>query len=234
MLQKIAVYKKQIFLSAKQLKNTRAGLDNTKVYIGQFVNYLYKMDNEFFVNEKIDEFKLFTSTANIPLTLSNEYMIKSILIQFNNLLENLDTDEDKQIKLIKTLNELKLRANKDIADYQVILETLHQKKNYLIQFMKLYQNDKLAEQNFNMVFDSRKDVHNAIQAIIRNITKKDYTVTFDMDEKMEELEVIYEDSLDEENNKNMQPMAWPIYPIKELEMYFGDAQFEKEYGIPNQ
>lgn len=233
MLQKIAVYKKQIFLSAKQLRDTRAGLDNTKVYIEQFANYLYKMDNEFFVNKNIDELRLFTSADNIPLTLSNEYMIKSILIQFNNLLENLDTDEDKQIKLIKTLNELKLKANKDVADYQVILETLHQKKNYLVQFMKLYQNDQLAEQNFNMIFDSRKDVHNAIQAIIRNITKKEYTVTFDMDKKMKELEVIYEDSLDKDNNKNMQPMAWPIYPINELELYFGDEQFEKEYGIPN-
>lgn len=233
MLQKIAVYKKQIFLSTKQLKDTRAGLDNTKVYIEQFANFLYKMDNEFFVNQKVDDFKLFSSTDNIPLTLSNEYMIKSILIQFNNLLENLDTDEEKQIKLIKTLNELKLKANKDVADYQVILETLHQKKNYLIQFMKLYQNDKLAEQNFNMIFDSRKDVHNAILAIIRNITKKEYNVTFNMNDKLKELEKIYEESLDENNVNNIQPMAWPLYPIKELEMYFGDQSFEKEYGIPN-
>jgi hypothetical protein len=123
------------------------------------------------VNNQLDELKLFTSTDNIPLVLSNEHMIKSILIQFNELMENLDTDEDKQIKLIKTLRELNLKASKDVADYQVILDTLHQKKNYLIEFMKLYQNDKLAEQNFNMVFDSRKDVHNAILAIIRNITK---------------------------------------------------------------
>ncbi len=233
MLQKIAVYKKQIFLSAKQLKDTRAGLDNTKIYITQFANFLYKIDNELMVDNKIDELKLFTSADNIPLALSNEHMIKSILIQFNELMENLDTDEDKQIRLIKTLRELNLKASKDVTDYQIILETLHQKKNYLIEFMKLYQNDKLAEQNFNMVFDSRKDVHNAILAIIRNITKKDYTVTFDMEDKLEELETIYEESLDENNINNIQPMAWPIYPIQDIEMYFGDESFEKEYGIPN-
>lgn len=191
------------------------------------------MNNQFFDDNQVDELKLFTSAENIPLALSNEYMIKSILTQFNELMENLDTDEDKQIKLIKTLNELKLRASKDITDYQVILESLHQKKNYLIEFMKLYQNDKLAEQNFNMVFDSRKDVHNAILAIIRNISKKDYNVTFDMDDKLEELEELYDESLDENNVNNIQPMAWPIYPIQDIEMYFGDENFEKEYGIPS-
>ncbi|HKL44374.1 MAG TPA: peptidoglycan DD-metalloendopeptidase family protein [Candidatus Absconditabacterales bacterium] len=231
MLQKIAVYKKQIFLSAKQLKDTRAGLDNTKIYIEQFANFLYKMDNELFYGDKLDDFKLFTKSDNIPLSLSNEYIIKSILIQFNELMENLDTDKDKQIKLIKTLNELKLKASKDVADYQVILETLHQKKNYLIQFMKLYRDDQLAEQNFNMIFDSRKDVHNAILSIVNSITQKDYNVTFDMEDKLTELDKIYEEKI--ENESDIQPMAWPMYPINDIEMYFGDENFEKEYGIPN-
>ena len=233
MLQKISVYKKQIFIRTKQLRDTRKWLDNTKWYIAQFANFLYKIDNNLMENNKLDERKLFTSTNNIPLALSNEHMIKSILIQFNDLMESLDTDEDKQIKLIKTLRELNLKARKNIADYQVILETLHQKKNYLIEFMKLYQNDKLAEQNFNMVFDSRKDVHNAILAIIRNITKWEFTVPFDMKEKLTELNKIYENSLDQNNVNNVQPMAWPIYPIENIEMYFGDEQFEKEYNIPN-
>jgi len=146
-------------------------------------------------------------------------------------MENLDTDKDKQIKLIKTLNELKLKASKDVADYQVILETLHQKKNYLIQFMKLYRDDQLAEQNFNMIFDSRKDVHNAILSIVNSITQKDYNVTFDMEDKLTELDKIYEEKI--ENESDIQPMAWPMYPINDIEMYFGDENFEKEYGIPN-
>jgi hypothetical protein len=29
-------------------------------------------------------------------------------------------------------------------------------------------------------------------------------------------------------------LAWPVYPIQNIEMYFGDKDFEKEYGIPNQ
>lgn len=128
MLQKISVYKKQIFLNAKQLKETRAWLESTKVLIEKFTNFFYKLNNQIFDEDGIDDFKLFASSNNIPLSLSNEYMVKYILIQFNNLIENLDTDEDKQIKLIKTLNELKLKASKDVVEYQVILDTLHQKK----------------------------------------------------------------------------------------------------------
>ncbi len=231
MLQKIAVYKKQIFLTTKQLKDTRAGLDNTKEYIEQFAKFLYKMDNKIFIDEKVDDFKLFANSDNIPLALSNEYMIKKILIQFNDLMENLDTDEDKQIKLIKTLNELKIKASNDVNDYQAILETLHQKKNYLIQFMKLYKDDQLAEQNFSMIFNSRNDVHNAISTIVDNVSEEKYNVPFDMEKKIKELNKIYEDKIEDE--ENIQPMAWPIYPIEEIEMYFGDEEFEKEYNIPN-
>lgn len=232
MLQKISVYKKQIFLNAKQLKETRAWLESTKILIEKFTNFFYKLNNQIFDEDGIDDFKLFASSNNIPLSLSNEYMVKYILIQFNNLIENLDTDEDKQIKLIKTLNELKIKASKDVIEYQVILDTLHQKKNYLIEFMKLYKDDKLAEQNFNMIFDSRKDVHNAILSIITNISQKQYNnLTFDMDEKLKELDKIYKNELDK--SSNMQPMAWPIYPLNEIEMYFGDKEFEKEFWMPN-
>jgi len=232
MLQKISVYKKQIFINTKQLKETRSWLENTKLLIEKFANFLYKIDNQIFDDKWIDNFKLFASSNNIPLSLSNEQMVRSILIQFNDLVENLDTDEEKQIKLIKTLNELKLKASTDVVEYQVILDTLHQKKNYLIEFMKLYKDDKLAEQNFNMIFDSRKDVHNAILSIITSISQKQYNnLTFDMDEKLKELNEIYNDSLEE--NSNIQPMAWPIYPIDDIEMYFGDKEFEDEFGMPN-
>lgn len=232
MLQKISVYKKQILLNTKLLKETREWLESSKEIVSQFANFLYKINNQIFDEKEIDEFKLFAMSNNIPLTLSNEYMVKSILIQFNQLMENLDTDEEKQINLIRTLNELKLKASKDVSEYQVILDTLHQKKNYLIEFMKLYKDDKLAQQNFNMVFDSRKDVHNALLTMISNITQKQYnSISFDMEGKTKELEELYNKELNDKTN--LQPMAWPIYPIQEISMYFGDKKFEEEFGIPN-
>jgi hypothetical protein len=89
-------------------------------------------------------------------------------------MEELSVNEEEQIQLIRTLNELKLRANKDATEYQVVLSTLHQKKNYLIEFMKLYKNDQLAQQNFNMIFNNRKDIHDAMQTMISNIIQKKF------------------------------------------------------------
>jgi hypothetical protein len=48
MLQKISTYKKQIFLNTKHLKETRSGLESTKILIEKFANFLYKMNNQIF------------------------------------------------------------------------------------------------------------------------------------------------------------------------------------------
>ncbi|HPC34089.1 MAG TPA: peptidoglycan DD-metalloendopeptidase family protein [Candidatus Absconditabacterales bacterium] len=232
MLQKISGYKKNILIKTQELKDTRAGIESSKEIISQFANFLYKMNHQIFDGDQVDEFKLFAMNNNIPLTLSNEHLVKSILVQFNKLMEDLGENEEEQIQLIRTLNELKLKASKDAAEYQVILNTLHQKKNYLIEFMKLYKNDQLTQQKFNMVFDSRKDVHNAMITLISNHVKKQYNgLTFNMDEKLKELEKLYNKSYKE--NENLQAMARPIYPIQEIGTYFGDKDFEKEFGVPN-
>lgn len=47
-----------------------------------------------------------------------------------------------------------------------------------------------------------------------------------MDKKMSQLEDI-------ENDKDTYALAWPIYPIDEIQTYFGDMQFQKEYGVPH-
>jgi hypothetical protein len=129
------------------------------------------------------------------VTLSNEQLVKSILVQFNDMMTSLDVDEARQVQLIKTLNKLKLQASENVESYTAILSALNQKKNYLIQFMELYKEDKLSEQKFSMIFDNIKDVYTAIQSIISNIVKKDYSdVTFEMPELMEQAEKYYEDT----------------------------------------
>lgn len=31
----------------------------------------------------------------------------------------------------------------------------------------------------------------------------------------------------------MYPLAWPIYPIYDIQTYFGDLEFQKQYGVPS-
>ena len=36
-----------------------------------------------------------------------------------------------------------------------------------------------------------------------------------------------------DNNDAMYPLAWPIYPIEKINVYFGDEAFQKQYGVPH-
>lgn len=234
MVAKIALYKNQINANSQALIDTRKWIEASKEFIQEFSNFLYKLDNQISYENEIDDLKLFTaSTNNISVTLSNEQMVKSILEQFNDMMESLDVDETRQVQIIKTLNNLKLKASNNVKSYKAILSSLNQKKNYLIQFMELYKEDKLAEQKFSMIFDNIKDVYTAIQSIIWNIVKKDYSdVTFNVKEKMETAESFYKDT--NAWSSNFQVLAWPVYPIQEIQKYFRDEEFENENGIPFQ
>ena len=232
MIKKINTYKKQIYSNAKSLSETRSWIDSSKQFIKEFSNFLYKLSNNIEIDNKVDEFKLFALSDNIPVSLSNEEAVKLLLIEFNKMLEELDTNEERQIQLILRLNQLKLNASAEVKSYQSILDTLYQKKNYLIQFIEIYKEDKLAEQTFSIIFNSRNDVYNAMISMVERIVKKNFDdVTFDMEEKQEELEEAYESTM--AWSWNLQQLAWPVYPIKKIDTYFGDEDYEKEYGIPS-
>lgn len=233
MVARIALYKKQIQANTLALKETREGINVSKGYIQEFSNFLYKINNQISYDNEIDDVRLFALSDNIAVSVSNEQMVKSILNQFNEMMNSLDLDEEKQVKLIKTLNKLKIKASENVEAYQSILSVLNQKKNYLIQFMQLYKDDQLAEQKFSMIFDNIKDVYTAVQSLISNIVKKDYSdVTFNMKERMEQAEKYYDDT--NAWASNLQVLAWPIYPIQNIQRYFRDADFENTNGIPFQ
>ncbi len=233
MLNKIASYKKQILINTKSLAETRSGIDTSKEFISEFSNFLYKLSNNIETDSGVDEFKLFALSDNIPATLSNEEAVKMLLLEFNEMLDALDSNEEKQKQLILKLNQLKLNASADVKSYQSILNTLYQKKNYLIQFMEIYKEDKLAEQSFSVIFNSRNDVYDAMVSMVERIIKKDFSdLTFNMKEKKKDLEAAYENTI--AGSGNLQPLARPVYPIQKIDMYYGDKDFEKEYGIPNQ
>ena len=234
MVSKIALYKKQIEINLNSLKETREWINISKEYIQEFSNFLYKLNNQISYNNEIDDTRLLTlSNNNIAITLSNEQLVKSMLTEFNDMMTALDVDEATQVQLIKTLNKLKLKASENVEAYKSILSMLNQKKNYLIQFMQLYKNNQLGEQKFSMIFDNIKDVYTAIQWIISNVVKKDYSdVAFNVNEKMEQAEKYYEDT--NAWSSNLQILARPIYPIQKIQKYYRDSNFEKENGIPFQ
>jgi len=226
-LRQISAYKKEIINASEEVKASRSWMNETKEYISSMTQFLYKLDNKLYIGSGIDNIKLLTNSDNIPRTLSNDYMVQSILTQLNNLMNNLDQNENDQLKNMKKMNILRIQAKSKLSDYSNELDNLQQKKNYLLQFLWLYQKDKFQRQEtITQLFQSTKGVYEKIQELIKNVKKWVYKVNFNIDKKIIDLNSLSED-------KEAYPFAWPVYPIYDIETYFGDMIFQKQFGIPS-
>ena len=228
-LDKINTYKKLMLLTYKEIQASRSGMVETKEYIEDFSNFMYKLDNKLYDGDTdtIDELKLLINSDNIPVTLANDAMVQSMMNQLNTLMTNFQDNEDTQLETIKKLNDLKSKTKESIAQYQIEIEKLQQKKNYLLQFMKLYQHDTTQRDlSINNFFESTKSVYEKTIELVKGIKKWVYTVDFDMEKKLPLLNKL-------EDDNQAYPLAWPLYPIEEIQTYFGDVAFQKEYGVPH-
>ncbi|HBB04792.1 TPA: hypothetical protein DCZ39_08075 [Patescibacteria group bacterium] len=173
-LKKITTYKKLMLLTYKDIQASRSGMVDTKQYIEDFSNFIYKLDNKLY-NENtntIDDLKLMINSDNIPLTLANDSLVQSMILQLNDLMNNFQQNEETQLETIKKLNDLKTRTKDTIEQYQTEIEKLQQKKNYLLQFMKLYQNDTRQRQlTINNFFESTKGVYDRTVELVKDIKK---------------------------------------------------------------
>ena len=204
-------------------------MTDTKQYIEDFANFIYKLNNKLYNQDTntIDEMKLLVNSDNVPVTLANDYMIESMMGQLNELMTDFQTNEETQLETMKKLNELKSKTKEAIAQFQIEIEKLQQKKNYLLQFMKLYQDDTTKRQlTINTFFESTKSVYEKTIALVKDIKKGVYKVDFDMEKKIALLDELG-------NEEDIYALAWPIYPIEDIQTYFGDIGFQKEYGMPH-
>lgn len=173
-LKKIETYKKLMMLTYKDIQSSRSGMVDTKAYIEDFANFIYKLDNKLYNEDtnSIDEIKLLINSDNIPLTLANDYLVESMILQLNDLMTDFQENEQKQLETIKKLNQLKSQAKTSIIAYQNEIEQLQQKKNYLLQFMKLYQNDETQRQlTIENFFQSTKDVYDTMTEYVKDIKR---------------------------------------------------------------
>lgn len=229
MIKKIADYKKQIFLAYKELKDIRDSKTMTKEYISDFSNFVYKLWNKYddTTLSSIDDIKLIINSDNIPLTLANDYLAESMLLQLSDLMETFDEKENKQISLIKKYHELQSQKEKETKDYEVEIEKLNQKKNYLLQFIALYKKDKNERQiTIKNLFESTKWVYDKMTELVKWAQRWIYKTDFDMEKKLKELGKI-------EKDDQTYPIARPIYPIENILTYFGDSNYQIQYWIPH-
>ena len=224
----LAGYKDEIKKSNDTLKSVRDGMDNSQADMQWFLQLLYKVENKLYSDDDsgVDMIKLIANSENLPLTLANNEMLQTTMKQFSNLRNNLNTDEAAQLENMKKFSKLKNDSEAELVQYGNQLEQLQQKKNYLLQFLGLYKKDKVErQQTISQLFESTKWVNDKIKSLLWEAQKGLYKVDFDMNSKLTELNNIAKDD-------DSYPVAWPLYPIYEIQTYFGDLNFQKQYGIP--
>lgn len=233
LLQQIVLYKKEIITASEEVKNSRLGGENSKERIKEFLNIIYKLDNKLYSEDwsedwsEIDTIKLLINSDNIPRTLANDYAIQSMILQLNNLIENFDEEEQYQVENMQKLNTLKKQSQTKLKEYQLDLEKLQQKKSYLLQFLWLYKSDKdQRKYTIAQLFESTKSVHEKIEEMLKDIRKWIYKWDLTIEKKLKEIE-------EQESSQQRYPIARPIYPINDIQTYFGDLAFQKEHGFPH-
>jgi len=231
LLKKVSAYKKQIYIYQKETKEIKADMKKIKKYLQIFTNFLYKLDNNLYgsnTSAQIDEIKLLILSKSIPQSLSNDYLVRSMILQFNNLMEKLSEEEIKKSNLIQRLNKLKIVWLKQIESYNDELDMLKQKRDYLIDFIDLYKNNNFQVRWWlSQLYNSVKDVYVSIAWYLSDINANLLTLGFDAKDKMKEVIEI------EKDYKDLHPFSRPLYPISYIHRYFDDMSFEKQYWVPH-
>ena len=230
LLKKLYDYKVQLQSSIAELGETRKNLELGKQYLSQLLLVTYKMQREIY-NEsgtQIDDLKVFMKSADISQVLVGNDMLNSLLVQINDLMKVATVQEKEKTALIEKLTMLKNTSQKLLTQYQEEIETLKQKKAYLITFMDLYHKKKLQDISQKTILTELKQTQDAVSSLVKDIVSKNYRTENNIPEQIAQLNK-QKDSSEKETSQ----AAWPAYPVSQISTIFKDADFEKENGFKN-
>lgn len=230
LLKKLYDYKVQLQSSISELGETRKNLELGKQYLSQLLLVTYKMQREIY-NEsgtQIDDLKVFMKSADISQVLVGNDMLNSLLVQINDLMKVATVQEKEKTALIEKLTMLKNTSQKLLTQYQEEIETLKQKKAYLITFMDLYHKKKLQDISQKTISTELKQTQDAVSSLVKDIVSKNYRTENNIPEQIAQLNK-QKDSSEKETSQ----AAWPAYPVSQISTIFKDADFEKENGFKN-
>ena len=228
-LKKLVNYQKQMKELLKELQDAQKSSKKAKEYLAEYMTLLYKMQLKIYDQEweHIDDIRLFVNSDNFNETFIGNDLLSAMTVQLWELIERSNQEEIKKTNILSKLWDLKVAAQESIKQYRQEIETLEQKKQYLLSFIQLYKLE--ASSKFDSIFKSKADVNKMVLTFIDDIVKKNYRSTDNIPENIEKM-LKTPDSSDDD----AAPIAWPIYPIEKILRYFNDSNFEKENGFKHQ
>lgn len=225
-LRKLNHYQKQMKQLVVELQDAKNSSNKAKEYLSEYMTLLYKMQLKIYSQDwdKIDNVRLFINSDNFNETFVWNDLLTAMTVQLSDLIDKSNREEEKTTSLLSKLWDLKLAAQESIETYRTEIETLEQKKQYLLTFIQLYKNEQDVSNKFDMVFNNKEDVNKMVLTFLDDIVQKNYRENDGISEKIKKLQNVDPD-------QNSAPIAWPIYPIEKILRYFNNPEFEKENGF---
>ena len=222
-LKKLIAYQKQMWELLDELEDVQVSASKAKEYLAEYMTLLYKMQLKIYDQdwENIDDIRLFVNSDNFNETFVGNDLLSAMTVQLWELIQRSNQEELKKTNLLSKLWDLKVAAQESIETYRTQIETLEQKKQYLLNFIQLYKDT--ADAKFESIFKSKEDVHKMVLTFLDDIVKKNYRNNDNIPENIKTM-LNTPDSSDDD----AAPIAWPIYPIEKILRYFNDSNFEKE------
>ena len=224
-LKRLVAYQRQIKTLVKELRDTQVSAEKAKEYLKEYMTLLYKMQLKIYDQngENIDDVRLFVNSDNFNETFIWNDLLEAMTVELSELIDKSEKEEERKTILLSKLWDLKLSAQKSIEYYRDQVDKLEQKKQYLLNFIRLYKRSATDASKLDMVFKDKEDVNKMVLSFVDDIIQKNFRTDHNIPENIQAM-LESPDSSDDD----AAPIAWPIYPIEKITRYFNDSDFEKD------
>lgn len=224
-LKRLIAYQRQIKSLVKELRETQVSSEKAKEYLKEYMVLLYKMQLKIYDQDgdNVDDVRLFVNSDNFNETFIWNDLLEAMTVELSELIDKSSKEEERKTLLLSKLWDLKLSAQKSIEYYRDQVDKLEQKKQYLLNFIRLYKRSATDASKLDMVFKDKEDVNKMVLSFVDDIVQKNFRTDYNIPENIQTM-LDSPDSSDDD----AAPIAWPIYPIENIVRYFNDSDFEKE------
>lgn len=224
-ISKLNEYTKQMIKTKQEIEEWQNSLETVKSYLVSFSNIIYNISNEYYTEDgsQIDDIKLILKSENIANTLSSEELLKILSARFTQLINYIQIKQRDLQEKQDIYNKLRVQYKEEVASYESEILLLNEQKKYLLEFIKLYRDNKInLELQESDMFDNFEEV----KAQISKIITESKSISWPTKTKLDNL-----NNADDFSGGNY--LSWPVYPIRQMIWAWNDMQYIARYDVNN-
>lgn len=224
-LKQIITYTNQISSLKQAIDQTNNDKQRARVMASKFLDILYRMTNELYTaSSEIDDVKLFLQSENISFELNNTDLLQMVSLRYEQLIRYIDLKQQELKVSMSKLEESQLKYQTKLNEYRKKLWVLNQQKEYLMEYIKVYNTSK------DGLMVKEDDLSKSKQELLDSLKKKIAdSMTFIAQNNFIKEQIHNKETRED----NEQFFGWPIYPVESIQWGYNSVEYIKKYGDTN-